>query len=89
MPKIEVNRNNFFKQIGKKFSNQKLIDVLECAKGELDEVIEDQGILKIELNDTNRPDLWSSLGLARHIRTYLEETRPAYKFFSQSKLKQA
>ncbi len=87
MPKIEVNRNIFFKQIGKKFTKDKLIDILETAKGELDEVIEDQGILKIELNDTNRPDLWSSLGLARHIRTYLHETQPVYKFFSTPKAK--
>ena len=87
MPKIEVNRNTFYKQIGKKFTQQKLIDILETAKGELDEVLEEEGILKIELNDTNRPDLWSSLGLARHIRTYLEETRPVYKFFSAPKTK--
>jgi phenylalanyl-tRNA synthetase beta chain len=82
VPKIEVDQKIFFKQIGKKFTRENLIDILETAKAELDEVIEDQGILKIELNDTNRPDLWSSLGLARHIRTYLEETRPSYKFLS-------
>ena len=87
MPKIEVNRNTFYKQIGKKFTQQKLVDILETAKGELDEVLEAEGILKIELNDTNRPDLWSGLGLARHIRTYLEETRPVYKFCSRPKTK--
>ncbi|MBN2352948.1 MAG: phenylalanine--tRNA ligase subunit beta [Spirochaetales bacterium] len=89
MPKIEVNRDIFFKQIGKKFTKDKLVEVLECAKGELDEVDEEHGVLKIELNDTNRPDLWSSVGLARAVRTWLTGERPAYKFFAAGKGKKA
>jgi len=81
VPKIEVNRDVFFKQIGKKLTNDKLIDVLESAKGELNEVDEEHGVLKIELNDTNRPDLWSSVGLARAVRTYLTGEQPSYAFF--------
>jgi phenylalanyl-tRNA synthetase beta chain len=89
VPKIEVNRDIFFKQIGKKLSAEKLTAILECAKAELDEVDEAGGVLKIELNDTNRPDLWSSVGLARAVRTYLTGERPTYKFFASGKAKKA
>jgi phenylalanyl-tRNA synthetase beta chain len=85
VPKIEVNRDIFFKQIGKKFPPEKLAAVLECAKGELDEVDEEHGLFKIELNDTNRPDLWSSVGLARAVRAHLGGERPVYKFFAPAK----
>ena len=75
MPKIEVNRKIFFTSVGKKLAMDELVDLLECAKAELDEVVEDQDILKIELNDTNRPDLWSTMGLARQLYSYLGGNR--------------
>jgi phenylalanyl-tRNA synthetase beta chain len=82
VPKIEVNRDIFFHHIGKKLTTTELVDLLECAKAELDEVNEELGILKIELNDTNRPDLWSTMGLARQLRSYLGGKRGTYQFFS-------
>ncbi|RPJ03367.1 MAG: phenylalanine--tRNA ligase subunit beta, partial [Spirochaetaceae bacterium] len=83
MPKIEVNRDIFFSQIGKKLSKDELIDILECAKGELDDIDEAAGILKIELNDTNRPDLWSTMGLARQLKSYLGGKPRLYDFFTR------
>ncbi len=75
MPKIEVNEKLFFEAIGKKYSYSALEDVFPCAKAELDEKpdmtqSDDERVIKIELNDTNRPDLWSLNGVARQIRIH-------------------
>ena len=40
-------------------------------------------LIKIELNDTNRPDLWSTAGLARALRIRETGKRPDYPFFSR------
>src|SRR5574344_585298 len=75
MPKIEVNENLFFSMLGKKYNYDTLEEKLPCAKAELDEkpdmlVPADERGIKIELNDTNRPDLWSTNGVARQIRQH-------------------
>ena len=72
MPKIEVNEKSFFALLGKKYDYDTLEKKLPCAKAELDEKPdaskpEDERVIKIELNDTNRPDLWSTVGVARQI----------------------
>ena len=84
MPKIEVNRDKFYSFIGKSYTDDELEALLPCAKAELDAVDNDAGVLKIELNDTNRPDLWSTLGLARQLRVYEGGPRREYNFFSNS-----
>ncbi len=89
MPKIEVNESLFFSLLGRRFSARELESRLEGAKAELDEWLEDQvgpvdeRTIKIELNDTNRPDLWSTAGLARALRVRETGTRPEYPFFSR------
>ena len=75
MPKIEVNENLFFDAVGKKYDYAALEDVLPCAKAELDEkpdtsLPENERVIKIELNDTNRPDLWSTNGVARQLKLH-------------------
>jgi phenylalanyl-tRNA synthetase beta chain len=60
---------------------------LSCAKAELDEDSDkslppSERTLKIELNDTNRPDLWATAGCARQLRVYHGGSRPEYPFFS-------
>jgi len=75
MPKIECNEKLFFEAIGKKYTYDALEDVLPCAKAELDEkpdtsLPENERVVKIELNDTNRPDLWSTNGVARQIKLH-------------------
>jgi phenylalanyl-tRNA synthetase beta chain len=82
MPKIEVNERLFYKYLGRKMNQPELIDILEVAKAELDGADKEQGILKIELNDTNRPDLWSTMGLARQLKRYLGGAAGEYSFFS-------
>ena len=68
MPKIEVSKDSFLKLLGKQYNIDELEHLLTFAKAELDlSPLEFQNseILKIELNDTNRPDLWTENGLAR------------------------
>ncbi|WP_024653519.1 phenylalanine--tRNA ligase subunit beta [Borrelia persica] len=82
MPKVEIYKSILLEQIGKDLTNCELESILETAKAEICEfdVISDK--IKIEFNDTNRPDLWSCAGLARHIKTYLFGKLPSFDFFS-------
>jgi phenylalanyl-tRNA synthetase beta chain len=83
MPKIDVNEELFFKTLGRRFGEEELKALLVTAKAELDDWPKGEGILRIELNDTNRPDLWSTLGLARQLSIYLTGKIPTYPFFSR------
>jgi phenylalanyl-tRNA synthetase beta chain len=83
MPKIEVYESSFFNLLGKRMTEEELIDHLVSAKAELDERDTDEGLLKIELNDTNRPDLWSTAGLARELACHLSKRKYRYDFFSR------
>ncbi len=83
MPKIDVNEKLFFQTLGKKLGRNELTELLTSAKAELDDWPEGEGVLRIELNDTNRPDLWSTMGLARQLSIYLGGKVPAYAFFSR------
>jgi phenylalanyl-tRNA synthetase beta chain len=89
MPKIDVNEKVFFELSGKRWtSKEELEEALICAKAELDggfegdNVSADERTLKIELNDTNRPDLWGTAGCARQLRLYNGGKTPVYPFFS-------
>ncbi len=85
MPKIEVFRDALIRGIGaKKLTDAQLEELFPCAKAELDEPADADGIMKVELNDTNRPDLWSTAGLARQLRLYRGGDHPRYTFFSDS-----
>ncbi|MCX7949503.1 MAG: phenylalanine--tRNA ligase subunit beta [Treponemataceae bacterium] len=90
MPKIEVHEQLLYSLIGYRWEGREAFEeALTCAKAELDEdsdksLPESARILKIELNDTNRPDLWSTAGLARQLRLYHRSAPiPAYPFFSR------
>jgi phenylalanyl-tRNA synthetase beta chain len=94
MPKIEVNESLFFSLLGRACGRDELEGLLPGAKAELDEWLLPPGavpggegsedrIIKIELNDTNRPDLWSTAGLARQLRVRETGKRPEYSFFSR------
>jgi phenylalanyl-tRNA synthetase beta chain len=81
MPKIEVSERTLFGLLGRRLERAELEELLPAAKAELDDWTQD-GVLKIELNDTNRPDLWSGPGLARLLRVYLGGQAPEYPFIS-------
>lgn len=88
MPKIDVNEKLFFDLIGRRYDADGLETVLPGAKAELDgwdkeaPKPEDRTI-RIELNDTNRPDLWSTAGVARQLRVQGGGEIPSYPFFSR------
>ncbi|MDR2808780.1 MAG: phenylalanine--tRNA ligase subunit beta [Spirochaetaceae bacterium] len=89
MPKIEVNEELFYSLVGIRFKSPDAFEeALSCAKAELSEdsdknVPAAERIIKIELNDTNRPDLWSTAGCARQLGLYYSTLKPSYPFFSR------
>ena len=90
MPKIEVNEQLFFKLLEKKYSYDDLEKVLTYAKAELDEKPdtskpESERVIKIELNDTNRPDLWSTNGVARQLKLHRGGKTVDYSKFLSTK----
>ena len=88
MPKIEVNEEVFYALAGRRWESRDLFEeALTCAKAELDEAADEslppaERTFKIELNDTNRPDLWATAGCARQLRLHGGGKRPEYPFFS-------
>jgi len=87
MPKIEVDETLFFDLVGRRMEAAELEHALETAKAELDQwdrtAPASERVIKIELNDTNRPDLWSTAGIARQLRIKDGGTIPEYGFFSR------
>ena len=86
MPKIEVNQNAFFELAHQKYTVPELIDLLPVLKSEVDGA--EGEVLKLEFNDTNRPDLWSTAGAARGLRVYYQGWQPKYPFFSSPQKQQ-
>lgn len=82
MPKIEVPEKLFFSLAGREYTDDEMNDIFPVAKAELDG--REEGSIKIELNDTNRPDLWSVAGVARALKTYESGESPEYNFFSSA-----
>lgn len=82
MPKIEVNLSHLSRLAGRSWSRlEDLERDLIPLKGELDDHRGDE--IKLEFNDTNRPDLWSTAGAARALRLYAGGAIPEYAFFSR------
>lgn len=73
MPRIEARLSDLLELAGLKESDD-LQELLEPHKAELDGI--ENGTVKIELNDTNRPDLWTVEGVARSIRCWIHGSEP-------------
>ena len=86
MPIITVNKPDFERLAGQAYSLEGLSAALETAKAEID--AEDGDTLRIQLKDTNRPDLWSAEGLARLLKSHRENVQPDYVFFDASGVSQ-
>ena len=92
-----MNEEHFFSLAGRRWEcgaagQRSLEEALTCAKAELDEgadegVAAGERVLKIELNDTNRPDLWATAGCARALRAHETGEIPHYDFFSSAAVK--
>ncbi len=67
MPTIEFELEDLENLLGKKIGIASLKNEgILFAKGEIEE--ENKGTLKVDIKDTNRPDLWSVEGIARELR---------------------
>ncbi len=65
-------------------SSEQLEAWLPLVKGELKDQDSGNGEIKIELQDSNRPDLWSCEGIARQIRVKLQGKGVRYAFFKRA-----
>ena len=79
MPTITVIREDLERLAGQTYDLPELERALEAVKAEVK--VEDDALLKIQLKDTNRPDLWSSEGVARLLKGHREGVHEPYPFF--------
>ncbi len=80
MPTITVDPVDFEELLGVEQTVEQIERHLDLVKGEF-KGLDEEGRWRVELNDTNRPDLWSAEGIARQIRAVLGRRRD-YPFFS-------
>ena len=73
MPTIDIDLLEFEKLLGIAYLGNmtKLDEDLAFVKSEVKAYDEKEGIVSVEIKDTNRPDLWGVEGLARGLRCYL------------------
>ena len=82
MPTISINLKDFSQLLGQGTVTAERVEAwLPLVKGELKDHDHATGELRIELQDSNRPDLWSCEGIARQIRIALAGKSSAYPFF--------
>jgi phenylalanyl-tRNA synthetase beta chain len=79
MPTISVIKQDLERLAGKTYELPELERALEYAKAEV-KVEGDE--LRVQLKDTNRPDLWCTEGLGRALKGYREGVHDAYDFFT-------
>jgi len=86
MPTIDMSKKDLEGLVGKKFSQKELEDALLYVKGEID--AQDGDNLKVDVKETNRPDVWSTEGISRELRARMgmEKGIPEYKV-AKGKLK--
>jgi len=77
MPTIEISHKDLCELIGKELSIEELSEAIHYAKSGIDAINDDTLTVKVE--DTNRPDLWSTEGIAREIKSrYVKGGCPKY-----------
>ena len=89
MPTISIFKNDFetlladSKRPRRTVSLEQLEEWLMLVKGELKGHNPETGELRIELQDSNRPDLWCCEGIARQVRIAQRGILPAYSFLKR------
>ncbi len=78
MPNLEISKKGLEKLMGAAYSQEKLETDLEFIKGEIDSLEGD--VLKIDCKETNRPDLWSTEGIAREFKARLGKDKGIRKY---------
>ena len=81
MPTIQIRLKDLGNLLGGSVTITELADRLPLVKGEIKEHDETTGEIKLELNDTNRPDLWCVEGVARQIKTHRRKKAVPYSFY--------
>lgn len=89
MPTISIFKKDFEALLGEAKGREPVsIDQLEewlaLVKGELKGHNADTGELRVELQDSNRPDLWCCEGIVRQIRIKRQGKPTAYSFLSKT-----
>lgn len=85
MPGYNCSLKGLLNMIGKEEVNlENLEDYLDAVKSELKEYDSETDELKLENNDTNRPDLWSLEGTARQIKACMFDEHTDYDFFDKT-----
>ena len=81
MPTIDVSKKDLEKLVKKKFD----LSSLEYLKASFSADEKNSDLLHVELKDVNRPDLWSTEGIARELKSHLGFTKgiPKYSFLEQ------
>ena len=82
MPTISIFQQDFSQLVGQPVSMSDLEQWMPLVKGEVKDVSSETGEVRVELQDTNRPDLWCVEGIARQIRSVLTGNLTPYTFFS-------
>lgn len=82
MPTISIFQQDFSGLVGRSVSISDIEQWMPYIKGEVKDVSRDTGEVRVELQDTNRPDLWCVEGIARQIRSVLNKGLTPYSFFS-------
>jgi phenylalanyl-tRNA synthetase beta chain len=77
MPTIDVDYVEFERLLGVDLRGDmaKLDEILSWVKSEVKLYNEQEGVLSIEIKDTNRPDLWGIEGLVRALRGFLNHQK--------------
>ena len=87
MPTISINLKDFEQLLGREALGDRPVTTaqleawLPLVKGELKDHEAENGEVRVELQDSNRPDLWSCEGIARQIRIKLTGASSSYPFF--------
>ncbi|MDT7043074.1 phenylalanine--tRNA ligase subunit beta [Candidatus Nitronereus thalassa] len=80
MPTISIFQKDFEALVGQSTSIDQIETWLTLVKGELKDHTPATGEIRVELQDSNRPDLWCVEGIARQIRIKLQKTPASYPF---------
>jgi len=82
MPTISIFQKDFSQLVGQPASMSDIERCMPLVKGEVKDLSSETGEVRVELQDTNRPDLWCVEGIARQIRSVLTGNLSPYPFFS-------
>ena len=82
MPTISIFHNDFAQLVGQDTTMSDIEQWMPLVKGEVKDFSSETGEIRVELQDTNRPDLWCVEGIARQIRSVLTGGLTPYPFFA-------